>query len=41
MHVIFEPPDVIARLAALASRPRVDLTHLPGVFGIGIRLRMA
>ena len=30
-HVIFEPPDFIARLAALVPKPRVNLTrfHIP------------
>ena len=31
-HVIFEPIDFIARLAALVPRPRVNLTRFHGVF---------
>lgn len=31
-HVIFEPLDFIARLAALAPTPRVSLTRFHGVF---------
>ena len=31
-HVIFEPLDFIARLAALAPEPRVNLTRFHGVF---------
>jgi hypothetical protein len=31
-HVIFEPLDVIARLAALVPKPRVNLTRFHGVF---------
>jgi len=31
-HVIFEPQDLIARLAALVPRPRVNLTRFHGVF---------
>jgi ribosomal protein S27E len=31
-HVIFEPLDFIARLAALVPRPRVNLTRYHGVF---------
>lgn len=31
-HVIFEPLDFIARLAALVSKPRVNLTRFHGVF---------
>ena len=31
-HVIFEPLDFIARLAALAPESRVNLSHLHGVF---------
>jgi len=31
-HVIFEPLDFIARLAALIPRPRANLTRLHGVF---------
>ena len=32
IHVIFEPLDFIARLAALVPKPRVNLTRLHGVF---------
>jgi hypothetical protein len=32
-HVIFEPLDFIARLAALVPKPRVNLTRFHGVFG--------
>ena len=32
MHVIFEPLDFIARLAALMPKPRVNLTRFHGVF---------
>jgi hypothetical protein len=31
-HVIFEPTDFIARLAALVPRPRINLTRYHGVF---------
>jgi len=31
-HVIFEPVDFIAKLAALVSKPRVNLTRFHGVF---------
>jgi hypothetical protein len=31
-HVIFEPLDFIARLAALVPKPRVNLTRVHGVF---------
>ena len=31
-HVIFEPPDFMARLAALIPRPRANLTRFHGVF---------
>ena len=31
-HVVFEPLDFIARLAALVPRPRVNLTRFHGVF---------
>ena len=31
-HVIFEPLDFIARLAALVPKPRVNLTGFHGVF---------
>jgi len=31
-HVIFEPVDFIAKLAALVPRPRINLTRFHGVF---------
>ncbi len=31
-HVIFEPLDFIARLAALVPKPRINLTRFHGVF---------
>ena len=31
-HVIFDPLDFIARLAALVPKPRVNLTRFHGVF---------
>ena len=31
-HVVFEPLDFIARLAALVPKPRVNLTRFHGVF---------
>ena len=31
-HVIFEPLDLIARLAALVPKPRVNLTRFHGMF---------
>jgi hypothetical protein len=38
-HVIFEPLDFIARLAALVPRPRVNLTRYHGVFAPHSKLR--
>jgi len=38
-HVIFEPLDFIARLAALVSKPRVNLTRLHRVFAPHSSLR--
>ena len=38
-HVIFEPPDFIALLAALVPRPRVNLTRFHGVFAPNSRYR--
>ena len=38
-HVIFEPLDFIARLAALVPRPRVNLTRFHGVFAPNSKLR--
>jgi hypothetical protein len=40
-HVIFEPLDFIARLAALVSKPRVNLTRYHGVFAPNSRDRAA
>jgi len=31
-HVIFEPVDFIAKLAALVPKPRVNLTRFHGLF---------
>ncbi len=38
-HVIFEPLDFIARLAALVPKPRVNLTRFHGVFAPNSSLR--
>jgi hypothetical protein len=38
-HVIFEPLDFIARLAALVPKPRVNLTRFHGVFAPNSKLR--
>ncbi len=38
-HVIFEPLDFIARLAALVPRPRVNLTRYHGIFAPNSRWR--
>ena len=38
-HVVFEPPDFIARLAALVPKPRVQLTRYHGVFAPHSRWR--
>ncbi len=38
-HVIFEPLDFIARLAALIPKPRVNLTRYHGVFAPNSHLR--
>ena len=40
-HVILEPLDFIARLAALVPKPRVNLTRFHGVFGPNSRDRAA
>lgn len=40
-HVVFEPMDFIARLAALVPRPRMHLTRFHGVFAPHSRLRSA
>jgi hypothetical protein len=39
-HVLFEPLDFIARLAALVPKPRVNLTRFHGVFGPNSRHRV-
>jgi len=39
-HVIFEPLDFIARLAALVPKPRVNLTRFHGVFAPNSRDRV-
>jgi len=38
-HVIFEPLDFMARLAALVPKPRVNLTRFHGVFAPNCKLR--
>ena len=38
-HVVFEPLDFLARLAALVPSPRVNLTRFHGVFAPNHRLR--
>lgn len=38
-HVVLEPLDFIARLAALAPRPRLNLTRFHGVFAPNVRRR--
>jgi len=38
-HVIFEPMDFLARLAALVPKPRVNLTRFHGVFAANSRFR--
>jgi hypothetical protein len=38
-HVIFEPLDFVARLAALVPRPRVNLTRFHGVFAPNSKYR--
>ena len=38
-HVVFEPLDFLARLAALVPRPRVNLTRFHGVFAPNSRWR--
>lgn len=38
-HVVFEPLDFIARLAALVPKPRVNLTRFPGVFALNSKYR--
>src|SRR5690606_34811277 len=39
-HVIFEPLDFMARLAALVPKPRVNLTRFHGVFAPNSLYRM-
>ena len=39
-HVIFEPLDFIARLAALVPKPRVNLTRFHGVFAPNSKHRL-
>jgi hypothetical protein len=39
IHVIFEPLDFIARLAALVPKPRVHLTRFHGVFAPNSKYR--
>ena len=39
-HVIFEPLDFIAKLAALVPKPRVNLTRFHGVFAPNSKLRV-
>ena len=39
-HVIFEPLDFIAKLAALVPKPRVNLTRFHGVFAPNSKHRM-
>ena len=39
LHVILEPLDFIARLAALVPRPRVNLTRFHGIFAPNSRWR--
>lgn len=40
-HVVFEPLDFVARLAALVPKPRVHLTRYHGVFAAHSRWRSA
>ena len=39
IHVVLEPLDFIARLAALVPRPRLNLTRFHGVFTPNFKLR--
>jgi len=39
MHVIFEPVDFIAKLAALVPKPRVSMTRFHGVFAPSSKYR--
>lgn len=36
-HVVFEPLDFLAMLGALVHRPKVNLAHYHGVFGIDVQ----
>lgn len=38
-HVVLEPLDFIARLAALVPRPRLNLTRFHGVFAANFKYR--
>ena len=38
-HFLFEPLDLLAKLAALVPRPRVNLTRYHGVFAPNSKLR--
>jgi hypothetical protein len=38
-HVLLEPLDFMARLAALVSRPRLNLTRFHGVFAPNFKYR--
>jgi len=38
-HVVFEPMDFLARLAALVPKPRINLTRFHGVFAANSRFR--
>ena len=38
-HFLFEPRDLLARLAALVPRPRLNLTRYHGVFAPNSKLR--
>jgi hypothetical protein len=40
MHIIFEPLDFIAKLAALVPKPRVNLTRFHGVFAPNSKYRV-
>ena len=39
-HVVLEPPDFIARLAALVPRPGLNLTRFHGVFAPNCKQRV-
>ncbi len=38
-HIVFEPLDFMARLAALVPKPRVNLTRFHGVYAPNCKLR--